>query len=78
MIWANWLLDLITIGNNFFPEKALQTCYLLVQMAIYCTLTGHFIRYTLLVPGWTPFYLQNYLNSNKVLELIVMFKKQVW
>ncbi len=37
------------------------------------TLAGHFIRYTLLVPGWTPFWLQNYLNSswhrfNKVLE----------
>ncbi len=34
---------------------------------------GHFIRYTLLVPGWTPFCLQNWLNSlwhrfNKVLE----------
>ncbi len=37
------------------------------------TLTGHFIRYTLLVPGWTPFCLQNCLNSswhrfNKMLE----------
>ncbi len=37
------------------------------------TLTGHFIMYTLLVPGWTPFCLQNCLNSswhrfNKVLE----------
>ncbi len=37
------------------------------------TLTGHFIRYTLLVLGWTPFFLQNCLNSlwhrfNKVLE----------
>ncbi len=37
------------------------------------TLTGHFIRYTLLVPGWTSFCLQNCLNSswlrfNKVLE----------
>ncbi len=37
------------------------------------TLTGHFIRYTLLVPGWTHFCLQNCLNSswhrfNKVLE----------
>ncbi len=37
------------------------------------TLTGHFIRYTLLVPGWTPFCLQNCLNSswhrfNKLLE----------
>ncbi len=37
------------------------------------TLPGHFIRCTLLVPGWTPFCLQNCLNSswhrfNKVLE----------
>ncbi len=37
------------------------------------TLTGHFIRYTLLVPGWNPFCLQNCPNSswyrfNKVLE----------
>ncbi len=37
------------------------------------TLTGHFFRYTLLVPGWTPFCLQNCLNYswhrfNKVLE----------
>ena len=37
------------------------------------TLTGHFIRYTLLVLGWTPFCLQNCLNPswyrfNKVLE----------
>ncbi len=37
------------------------------------TLTGPFIRYTLLVPGWTPFCILNCLNSlwhrfNKVLE----------
>ncbi len=37
------------------------------------TLIGHFIRYTLLVPGWTPFCLHNCLNSswhrfNKVLK----------
>ncbi len=43
-----------------------------VYIYIY-TLTGHFIRYTLLVPSWTPFYIQNCLNSswhkfNKVLE----------
>ncbi len=43
-----------------------------VRLWLY-TLTGHFIRYTLLVPGWTPFCLQNCLNSswhrfNKVLE----------
>ncbi len=28
------------------------------------TLTGHFIRYTLLVPCWTPFCLQNSPNSS--------------
>ncbi len=47
-----------------------------VCMCIYThthTLTCHFIRYTLLVMGWTPFCLQNCLNSswhkfNKVLE----------
>ncbi len=38
------------------------------------TLTGSFIRYTLLVPGWPSFCLQNCLNSlwhrfNKVLEI---------
>jgi len=37
------------------------------------TLTGHFIRYPMLVTGWTPFCLRNCLNSswhrfNKVLE----------
>ncbi len=37
------------------------------------TLTDHFIRYILVVPGWTPFCLQNWLNFpghrfNKVLE----------
>ncbi len=25
------------------------------------TLTGHFIRYTLLVPGWTPFAIRTAL-----------------
>ncbi len=43
------------------------------QNIIVYTLTGHFIRYTLLVPGWTHFSLQNCLNSswhrfNKVLK----------
>ncbi len=40
------------------------------------TLTGQFIRYTLLVPGWTLFCLQNCFNSswhrlNKVLETLL-------
>ncbi len=29
------------------------------------TLTGHFIRYTLLVPCWTPFCLQNKLRNSR-------------
>ncbi len=50
------------------------TKYFFDPLYIYIhTLTGHIIMYTLLVPGWTPFCLQNYLNSswhrfNKVLE----------
>ncbi len=31
--------------------------------ACMCVLTGHFIRYTLLVPGWTRFCLQNCLET---------------
>ncbi len=49
--------------------------YIYIYIYIY-TLTGHFIRYTLRVPGWTPFCLQNYLNYswhrfNKVLETLL-------
>ncbi len=33
-------------------------------MYILYAFTGHFIRYTLLVPGWTPFCLQNCLDSS--------------
>ncbi len=52
----------------------LSHLYLYIYIYIYIyTLTGHFIRYTLLVPGWTPFCLQNCLDFpwhwfNKVLE----------
>ncbi len=43
VIWANWSLELITIGsaiycNAFFlswAEQMWQICYLLVQMTIY-------------------------------------------
>ncbi len=47
------------------------------------TLTGHFIRDTLLVPGWTPFCLQNCLNSswhrfNKVLETFLRGSAPYW
>ncbi len=52
----------------------MQCHYIVISLHLYIyTLTGHFIRYTLLVLGWTPFCLQNCLNSsrhrfNKVLE----------
>ncbi len=54
-------------SRRFYPKRHTHT-----QIYIY-TLTGHFIRYTLLVLGWTHFCLQNCLNSswhrfNKVLE----------
>ncbi len=47
------------------------------------TLIGHFIRYTLLVPGWTHFCLQNCLNSswhrfNKVLETFLRDFGSYW
>ncbi len=59
-----------------------KLCVWLINIYIYIyihthththTHTGHFIRYTLLVPGWTSFCLQNCLNSswhrfNKVLK----------
>ncbi len=46
-------------------------------------LTGHFIRYNLLVPGWTPFWFQNCLNSswhifNKVLETFLRDFSPYW
>ncbi len=49
--------------------------YIYIYIYIY-TLTGHFIRYILLVPDWTHFCLQNCLNSlwhrfNKVLETVL-------
>ncbi len=48
--------------------------YIYIYIYIYIhSLTGYFIRYTLLVLGWTPFCLQSCLNSswhrfNKVLK----------
>ncbi len=68
-------------GYERFPKTKLiwyiskiKDCTTHTHIYIYIyTLTGHFIRYTLLVPGWTPFCLQNCLNSswhrfNKMLE----------
>ncbi len=58
-----------------FPLKinALPMWYVMRKGRRTYTLTGHFIRYTLLVPGGTTFCLQNCLNYswhrfNKVLE----------
>ncbi|XP_038551284.1 uncharacterized protein LOC119885146 [Micropterus salmoides] len=55
-----------------------QFCFLYIYVNLFIKpmpflLTSHFIRYTLLVPGWTLFCLQKCLNSswhtfNKVLE----------
>ncbi len=46
------------------------------------TLTGHFIRYTLLVPGWTAFCLQNFNSSwhrfTKVLETFLRDFDPYW
>ncbi len=54
----------------------------IILVTVY-TLTGHFIRYTLLVPGWTPFCLQNGLNSswhrfNKLLETFLRYFGPYW
>ncbi len=47
------------------------------------TLTGQFIRYTMLVSGWTPFCLPNSLNFsghrlNKVLETFLRYFGPYW
>ncbi len=53
-----------------------------INQSLY-TLTGHFIRNILLVPVWTPFCLQNCLNSlwhrfNKVLETFLRDFDPYW
>ncbi len=62
-------LAMLTI-NKHSKEYKYSYIYICIHIP---TLTGHFIRFTLLVPGWTPFCLQNCLHSswhrfNKVLE----------
>lgn len=44
-----------------YCENALVT---FVTFQTESTLTKHFIRYTLLVKGWDPFYLQSCLKSS--------------
>ncbi len=65
-------LNIFKLESVIFPTCVPFICYMYICIYIY-TLTGHFIRYTLLVPGWTPFCIQNCLHSlwhrfNKVLE----------
>ncbi len=48
--------------NMIWSHSSLSIMYIMVEY-IY-TLTGHCTRYTLLVPGWTHFCLQNCLNSS--------------
>ncbi len=78
--WTNELRLWESLHENFtfsFEKASIilytETCR---KCGLTCkrnTLTGHFITYTLLVPGWTRFCLQNCLNSSwhrfkKVLE----------
>ncbi len=65
-IWHNCSCSFVSLlmYYSLYPSIHLYTVY---------TLTGHFTRYILLVPGWTPFCLQNCFKSswhrfNKVLE----------
>ncbi len=53
---------------------------LLFMLLLLYTLTGHFIRYTLLVPGWTPFAFRTALihRFNKVLETFVGCTSMMW
>ncbi len=59
---SHWVHD-----DSFFQNvQNIEICFIsLHKIVVYdliYTLTGHFIRYTLLVPGWTHFCLQNCLN----------------
>ncbi len=64
------------LGNRLLEKNVYVYIYIYIHTHTHThthSLTGHFIRYTLLVLGWTPFCLQNCLNSswhrfNKVLE----------
>ncbi len=71
-----WFLKLFKNRVTCFCKWTLHTH---THTYIYThTLTDHFIRYTLLVPGWNPFCLQNCPNSswhrfNKVLETLLRY-----
>ncbi len=68
--------------RHFHSNIRKHFCNLHLKCMAY-TLTGHFIRYTLLVLGWTPFCLQNRLISswhrfNKVLETFFRYFGPYW
>ncbi len=72
-IWVFWGGKELDKERKTFISSNIYLLFWNVWIPGKITLTGHFIRNTLLVPDWTPFCLQNCLNSswhrfNKVLE----------
>ncbi len=73
ILYARVFIDLLSLClERRFKKLSVRKMNNKLYIYIY-TLTGHFIMYTLLVQGWTPFCLQKCLNSlwhrfNKVLE----------
>ncbi len=67
-VWTGgWLISLVLVTSDNKGLLLLLLLYTHIHTYTYThthTLTGHFIRYTLLVPGWTHFCLQNCLNSS--------------
>ncbi len=58
----SWITEINELFHNIliYRDAPVYICSICIYKY---TLTGHFIRYTLLVPGWNPFCLQNCLNS---------------
>ncbi len=71
---VNGYITLISLHCLLKSQKFCMLPYFYACLILHAyTLTDHFIRYTLLVPGWTPLCLQNCFNYswhrfNKVLE----------
>lgn len=69
------IFSLWTVSKIKTKTIVLQQIDFLLLSTTSCNGAGYFIRYTLLVPFWTSFCLQNYLKSfwhrlNKVLETL--------
>lgn len=76
--WNMNQLDYIIYGCNISSSFFIRHCFYgpmyhfsrpCFQIWHYCTLTGHFIRYTYLVLGRTPFCLHNSLNYSRCCTL---------